>query len=596
MLFLSLSIVLLLYVRHSEQSIREEILSKQAYRLARDLEDNFNYIQHLMTYLGEEIAKEDLNDLTKVAHILRNHLIIDTKVREHFSWLMFDWNNTQGKMVASTMLGVLERPRDSSYRYYTNKGSKEPWKIHFDQPDIGISSGEWVIPAGMGITDAQERFIGIISLGFSIERLTKRLHQLLQSEATDFIVTDLKGNIFLKSHRSIDEKSELENANALLRIMTPSFFGQLKENYLMQGVVYSTFHKVDKYPFIVFMGYSQAFIKKELKEILLYGLSIFSVFTLLVMLTLIGIKYFIIKKATNFYEIAESISKKLSDNEREKASLSLILDKFRLSEFEAKKLIRAVHKDQKRILTALNKSLELLPKENLKKEQVAIVVDCLKEFVFQLENQTTDYLELVEVSPQEIIEKAILVREKMAIEHNVTIMKPEFLAELPLLIVDPLKLKQVLVSLLYHAIIFSPENSKIKVKTTVNDLLDKDKLDKKYLEIEIEDETTLEETYRKQFLPPITLHAEFAGMRLNFDAIKYLIQLHEGTLEIKDIAGIGRKVILRIPYINSTTLKHKTTSSKEEVSSKKDQKIDSSKIVSFPIQKHKSLEKEHLDQ
>lgn len=135
----------------THETIVRERLKEEAARLNRELYSTFGYLSRISMLIGEKIEKSNVDNLETIHRILSDTYFASKNSSDLFSWTLFDWTNAEGKMVVSTMHGALNAPVDKSFRTYTQRAPAAPWILHFDAPDIGTTSGQWVIPSGLGV-------------------------------------------------------------------------------------------------------------------------------------------------------------------------------------------------------------------------------------------------------------------------------------------------------------------------------------------------------------------------------------------------------------------------------------------------------------
>ena len=303
----SLSIWLSFSVYHSKERIKQEILVKQTNRIDRELSNDFDYIATFLIIIGQEISESGPDDLKKIANILKTPLMINQSINEKFSWAMFDWSDINNKMLVSTAFGIVDKPKDMSHRNYTKSAKNNPWKLQFDSVDIGASSDELVIPAGMGVTDKNNNFIGTVSLGFKILKLVHNIELALSSQYISFIILDERNKAVLSS-ADINEKSQSQCISEHFLYDNLVNKAEVASNVVKcGGVYYSYYKKLSKYPFVILAGYKESVADAEYNQILFPAVIGFLVIGFVSLLILLLMRNFFVKPIVQLSKIAERI-------------------------------------------------------------------------------------------------------------------------------------------------------------------------------------------------------------------------------------------------------------------------------------------------
>ncbi len=149
----------------------------------------------------------------------------------------------------------------------------------------------------------------------------------------------------------------------------------------------------------------------------------------------------------------------------------------------------------------------------------------------------TDLVEIIESCRKIIMPKA---REKeLFIEWDIA-------PELPIIIADPMRLKQILINLLSNAVKFTPAGGRIRVRASLSD-------DGRTISVSIADTgpgMTPEEI--DIAMSPFgqvrsDLNKTHEGTGLGLPLSNALVRLHEGRLNIESRKGAGTRVVIRLP-------------------------------------------------
>ncbi|MDA0967689.1 MAG: cache domain-containing protein, partial [Proteobacteria bacterium] len=297
-------------VYNSQKILKDVRLEKSIHRIENEIQTTFSYVSYLIKFMGQQIINDDPNDLENIAEMLRGKLILNAKDKSKFAWEMFDWSREDKKIIVTTPYGIMKEPIDISYRYYAKMADVEPWVLHTDPADIGVTSGQWIIPAGMGITDSNGKFIGTISMGFNVAKLTRNIESILDSEDVSFVILDKDNKIALSSEDVKYDQNQRDYFSKELGNKLPeNGSGRLPLNLIFQNIKYYYYNKIDGYPYTILMGYNKAIFNKEFNETLLPGITGYLIIGTLSLLLLITLRNLVVKPITDLSKIADQISK-----------------------------------------------------------------------------------------------------------------------------------------------------------------------------------------------------------------------------------------------------------------------------------------------
>lgn len=302
LLLVSVWIVFKTYQRHSEDVLQQ--LESEALRIDRALIIEIERVSYLLESMGRQI---DLNAPDREAQLL--NLFDDFSQTLTLQDGGFYWIDTQQRIVLSSREGRLERPVDISDRDFMKRAITAPWTIHIGQPVEGRVSKRWVIPIAMGLTDAQDRFVGAISVSLSIKALSQAISQVLKDGAIDFAITNTAFTLltemtqqagFFHRHFSLNELSAIDFG------AQPS--GVYSTAPLLGGeTIYAYYELSSKYPYIIFVGYDAAYSRAEIDDILIPRLVQIGVMTLFLVLTLWTVRSRIIRPVMKLSEHTRAI-------------------------------------------------------------------------------------------------------------------------------------------------------------------------------------------------------------------------------------------------------------------------------------------------
>lgn len=259
------------YIYYYQKSLQTRQLEISANRIETVTKNSFDYVAQIARFTGEKIRDHALHDPQKITEILRSKEATNDVAKTMFSWSMFDWVTANNKLIATGgPLGVLEKPKDVSHRYYAKMAPVEPWKLHFDEPSVGIPSGMFIVPMGMGITDELGKFVGITTAGVDIELFSNSIEREVQKDNVSFMVLSRNYNIVFQSRDNRTKAGQNSFFADLFKANNPlkEPYGKLHQPILFNDITYSYYKKLQDYPYTILVGYDRHFVNKTLYETL----------------------------------------------------------------------------------------------------------------------------------------------------------------------------------------------------------------------------------------------------------------------------------------------------------------------------------------
>jgi signal transduction histidine kinase len=132
------------------------------------------------------------------------------------------------------------------------------------------------------------------------------------------------------------------------------------------------------------------------------------------------------------------------------------------------------------------------------------------------------------------------------------------IAALPPLLIDRLRIKQVLLNLLSNAIKFTPEGGAVSIKA------DRDAVGRVIVCVRDTGIGIAEESIPLAFEPfrqiDSTLSRKYEGTGLGLSLVKTLVELHQGEVRIESTPGEGTAVFVTFPAARALTQNKSTAS------------------------------------
>ncbi len=256
-----------MYGYHTDLQKRQRQLEDDATRVSLLLADYMDHVSQYAGFLGQRMA-DSSNNLKDIAKLIGCH------EGEKFHFMTtFDWVTPDKQLRASSCIGVLQQPFDMRDRDYLVRTQEQPWKLQLSGPRYGGISKHWIIPAGMGITDKNGKFLGSVTTGFGISELSYRLKHLLGGEGNGlrFLVLTRDGKLVLDSEgdNTVPPATAIPLDTKALGNITGALMPLEYDGYR-----FSYQQLVPGYPLRVLTGFSNAMPRQLFVAAVLPGLAI----------------------------------------------------------------------------------------------------------------------------------------------------------------------------------------------------------------------------------------------------------------------------------------------------------------------------------
>ncbi len=295
---------------HSYREDKRIFIEKEGQKLVNDFDDKLKLIEHLLQFLGTKISNNtDLSDKS-IAELVRHHH--DNFKDDSFAWHAIHFARPDGLLIADSINGFVT-PIKLNYakRSWIEKSRTHPWAMQFSKPDIGLSSGDYILPSAVGINDKNnEKFIGYLSAGISIEKLTTRLLQASNDEIS-FVIYDDELNFITSSEPVLNQDNFLfsDQIKEILLHDHDIDVNELSKPVDAQQYIYTHITHSSKYPFSLFIGQNKHLYYQELKEELLPKVIMYITLGVIFTSILLFLGYQVIKPIIELGQAADNISK-----------------------------------------------------------------------------------------------------------------------------------------------------------------------------------------------------------------------------------------------------------------------------------------------
>jgi two-component system, sensor histidine kinase ChiS len=515
-----------------------QILKKEASNIQKTISESFNYSNKINSYIGKQIAEHGVKDLEFILKTFKQADQIQNKNTQLLSWSSFDWVDPNNLQLVNSKVGIRKNPPNMSARQYCQRSPNNPWTLQVSFPVLGNPSESWVVPAGTGITDKNNKYLGSVVVGFNLSELSTMVEQRL-NDPVSFVVLDEDMNLIIQS-----SDNELEESQNFYKRIDKSFFSKkssfLKEEITASNVSYSFYQKFDDYPYIVLTGFNKAFLKKEFNSSIMPIIIGFASITLFFLIILYIFKTRILILMTRERKLRNS----LHNTNISKTKL------IRAASHDLKNYIFGISGLSKLILQDKKKS-EIETNEDLKMiEEISSQSEELMGFVEDLldtnQNESGGFvLGKMQVCDIAILSKRMVILNKnFALENHIILEVINSSTKNNLNIkCDVRRIKQILNNLISNSIKYSPAETKVVIETSFIKETDEVCICVSDSGIGMtEKEIVMALSGDGEQIDKSALEKEIDSHGIGMPIIKKLAELHNGRIEIKSKKGFGTKI------------------------------------------------------
>lgn len=581
---------ILSYMYYSFSSTQEHekvrALTMQASQIERNLTEIFDYTNRVSVFMGKQIAEHGADDLKFIYHTFKTAVLGNNETKGLFSWSLYDWVDSNNLQLVNSKVGVNSNPPNMSHRDYTKLSPKNPWTLQMSKAAIGNPSGKWVIPAGTGVTDSKGKYLGAIIVGFNIEELQKTLEKTSSGGKVSFLILDNDFNIVVQS---IDNKVRPDSSYYRDEFVDKEYFdsneGKVSIEDRYGKILYGHYKKMDGYPYIILTGFNHEIISQEFQNKFIPSALQVAIFGICVLFLLHIYRKNIIEPISSLSQAADRISrgekvkvprskvvetstlskqlinvmrymnrekqhKKQLAKAKEEAEQAILIA--RESKAAKEEFLSKLRHELKTPLTTILGYSEVIMRQEFGKvpEKYRDIAENIFKGAYQMGTMMTSVLNKSEINTSKVLKECIALHKDRAYTNKVS-YSSEIPEELPYIAVDEIRFRQIIVGVIHHSLILTPQNESVQISAKV-------KLDENAEPAELifkvrDTGFGGNENFRKGLLDeagPQGISRNTDGTDLTLDSIHSLLALHKGKMKItsNDESKKGSLFTICLPY------------------------------------------------
>lgn len=247
------------YKSFSEDS--EQSIKANSNKINQQITESLSYIENITNLISNQILEKNNTKKETVASILINtRSKIDESSQNIFTWTLFDFVDHNGYVIASSVHGILAKPIliTKERRSWIIDAKITPGKLLSSKADIGIISGEPVIPFGFGVVKKDGSFVGTVSFGLNIKKFKRKLESVVATTYITFAILDKYNSIIFASENFNKEDffSASKNTGNL----------NLEQGFLEFGGNKFYYQSNENYPLSILVGVDQKIFLSQFQE------------------------------------------------------------------------------------------------------------------------------------------------------------------------------------------------------------------------------------------------------------------------------------------------------------------------------------------
>jgi signal transduction histidine kinase len=280
-----LSATLAFFIFQNIKDEREEKYISELNRVCDELAESFKYLEKSAEYTAEKIVQSD-GQLDKIAYYMKKSTRFPRLKEDIFTWALFSFIDPDGYVIADSIHGALaERQKIATNTNWLKLSRERPGEIHFSDPEYNVVLGEENIKTGYGVM-YNSQFIGTISVGFNVAKLNQKISNILNQSSIIFIFLDSNYKIITQSSYSQIIKNDALIEKLKHEHIDTNQSGPLSRPIKYRGGFYTYFMKIHNSPYVMIVGDRKvdlkgAFLKNFMPQMLQTFSLIFLFLTLL---------------------------------------------------------------------------------------------------------------------------------------------------------------------------------------------------------------------------------------------------------------------------------------------------------------------------
>ncbi len=561
-------------------------ISNDGEQIEKIISSDLDYIRYQMYYTAGLIKMSGSNDY-QILKVLRSfNTGINSQTDVAVAWNTFSWINRYNKLTVDGTAGIIRQPIDLTNRDYLAQTTKNGEKLVFGKTVIGALSQRSIVPAGMGIFSDYGTYLGTLVFGLDIDRILTKINRVIDKEPIGVVILR-DGEIAFTSDNFGNEKL-LQIQPLVDKIIKGEILPNglaLSQNLFTKGDAFIYYQKIRNYPLDLILVYDSEQSYNRIFNLFLKESAIIFAIILLLVVLFKRLYQRIVQPVSQLAEFAKKISERdfsysinaprnkelrhlhstlllVKDSfEREEIllnKLEIANKKISVENFNKSEFLAAISHDVRNPLSAIISFAHLIQDDSsASKEEI-------KEWGKDIENCATEILQFIndlmdvnqiasgefsvdmshKIDVAEIIRRSIRINRDFARRRQIELIS-HISNDLPLINLDPRRIKQILVNLISNSIKYSKENTKVEIiaqkiyqnNATKLQIIVKDRgfgMTEEQVEMAMQKYVCIENENSKKV----------DSFGLGLPLVKQLVEAQHGQMNVESVVGAGTMIAL----------------------------------------------------
>jgi two-component system sensor histidine kinase ChiS len=292
---------------------KQFIYLNSAEKISSLIDSSFNYIWRFSKVVGDRIALQPVRSPKIIGEILQKAYSVAQIGQDVSALTQFDFVTPNGKVIANVSDGPINNQPTvkKEDRAWMTLAPAKPWTLHITPEPVKGIVGEghivdYGIPAGFGITDSNNNFIGIVSAGIDVNKLVDKIKHDLNDDYIHFLIVTKDFKFVASSNNKAYQAKDLIKLKKL--IDGNHSYGRLKNSFAYEDIEYLAYQVLDHYPFIVIVGENEYLFERSFRERVLPQVILSAVISILILTLFIFFRNRLVIPIKELSDIAYAIS------------------------------------------------------------------------------------------------------------------------------------------------------------------------------------------------------------------------------------------------------------------------------------------------